>query len=250
MSAQEVKRKLTDYVMLLLSYLIGAVSMVGMMIFLFNGSLNLVPLGLSETAALWLNAFLCLAFFAQHSIMIRRSFRRMIAKSVGELYHGPVYTIASGVALLILVLFWQESAHILASPKGILRWLLRGVFFLSFGGFFWGLWALDWYDPFGNTPILRRLRGKAPPQPMPFHVRGPYRWIRHPLYLFVLLLIWSCPNLTVDRLLFNILFTAWMIVATLLEERDLIADFGETYRDYQRKVPMLVPWRIPRRNST
>lgn len=230
-----------DYVMLLLSYLIGAVSMVGMVVFLLNGSLNLVPLGLSETAALGLNACLCLAFFAQHSGMIRRSFRRMTEKFTGEIYYGPIFTIASGVVLLILVLFWQESPHILIWPKGIIRWLLRAVFFLSFGGIFWGFWALDWYDPFGNTPILRRLRGKASPQPMPFFVRGPYRWVRHPLYLFVLLLIWSCPNLTVDRLLFNIMFTVWMIVASLLEERDLIADFGDAYRDYQRKVPMLIP---------
>ena len=230
-----------DYVMLLLSYLIGAVSMVGMVLFLLNGSLNLVPLGLSETAALGLNACLCLAFFTQHSGMIRRSFRRMIEKLTGEIYYGPIFTIASGFVLLIFVLFWQESAHILISPKGIIRWLLRAVFFLSFGGIFWGFWALDWYDPFGNTPILRRLRGKAPPQPMPFFVRGPYRWVRHPLYLFVLLLIWSCPNLTVDRLLFNIMFTVWMIVASLLEERDLIAEFGDAYREYQRKVPMLIP---------
>jgi protein-S-isoprenylcysteine O-methyltransferase Ste14 len=215
--------------------------MVGMVIFLFNGSLNLVPLGLSETAALGLNACLCLAFFTQHSGMIRRSFRRMIAKFLGEPYHGPIFTIAAGVVLMIFVLFWQESAHILASPKGILRWVLRAVFFLSFGGIFWGLWALRSFDVFGNTPILRRLRGMDPPQPLPFLVRGPYRWVRHPLYLFVILIIWSCPNLTVDRLLFNIMFTAWMIVATLLEERDLVSDFGEAYRDYQRKVPMLIP---------
>lgn len=230
-----------DYVMLLLSYLIGAVSMVGMVIFLFNGSLNLVPLGLSEPAALGLNACLSLAFFTQHSVMIRRPFRRMLAKFVAEPYHGPIFTIAAGVFLLILVLFWQESAHILALPRGIFRWLLRAVFFLSFGGIFWGMWALRSFDAFGSTPILSRLRGMDPPQPLPFLVRGPYRWVRHPLYLFVILLIWSCPILTVDRLLFNIMFTAWMIVATLLEERDLIVDFGEAYRDYQRKVPMLIP---------
>jgi protein-S-isoprenylcysteine O-methyltransferase Ste14 len=58
------------------------------------------------------------------------------------------------------------------------------------------------------------------------------------------LMIWSYPDLTLDRLLLNLLFTVWVIVATLLEERDLMAAYGEAYRSFQRKVPMLVPWRI------
>jgi protein-S-isoprenylcysteine O-methyltransferase Ste14 len=45
-------------------------------------------------------------------------------------------------------------------------------------------------------------------------------------------------------LLLNLLFTVWVIVATLLEERDLVAGYGEAYHSYQRKVPMLIPWRI------
>ena len=160
-----------------------------------------------------------------------------------------LFAIVSGVFLLLLVLFWQKSAYTIAPLNTVPSLLLRSVFFLSFGGFYWGARALSSFDTFGITPVLRNMRGMDPPQSMPFVVRGPYRFVRHPIYFFSLLLIWSCPDLSADRLLFNILFTAWMIVATLLEERDLIADFGEAYQDYKRKVPMLVPWRIPRRNS-
>jgi len=46
-------------------------------------------------------------------------------------------------------------------------------------------------------------------------------------------------------LLFSVLFTAWIIVGTVLEERDLVADYGEVYQYYQRAVPMLVPYRRP-----
>ena len=78
---------------------------------------------------------------------------------------------------------------------------------------------------------------------MPLTVRGPYRWVRHPLYAFILLLIWACPDLAADRLLFNVLWTSWVVVGTVLEERDLAAEFGEDYLRYQRRVPMLVPWK-------
>ena len=54
--------------------------------------------------------------------------------------------------------------------------------------------------------------------------------------------------MTADRLLLNGLFTAWIVVGALLEERDLVREFGEAYRGYQRRVPMLVPWSSPDRS--
>jgi protein-S-isoprenylcysteine O-methyltransferase Ste14 len=229
--------------MLILTYLVGAASMLVWLVFLFHGSLNLVDLGMGEIAGLGLNALLSLAFFIQHSVMIRRSFRRWLAKLIRAEYNGALFTIASGVVLLILVVFWQKSAYVLATPQGIIRWLIRAVFFSSILGFYWCFCTLGFFDAFGLSPILNNLRGKDPP-PMPFVVRGPYRWVRHPLYFFSLLLIWSCPDLSLDRLLYNILWSTWIIIGSVLEERDLVADFGEPYRDYQRKVPMLIPWRI------
>jgi protein-S-isoprenylcysteine O-methyltransferase Ste14 len=228
-----------------LARLLGWGSLLAFMLFLLVGSLNLVDFGLGEPAALVLNACLSLAFFVQHTIMVRKSFRQRLAKFVREDYHGAVYTICSGVVLLLLIVFWQQSAHVLAAPQGVLRWLLRAVFVAAIAGFNWGTRSLRRFDPLGISPILRELRGADPPRPMPFTVGGPYRWVRHPLYLFCLLLIWSCPDLTADRLLFNVLWTVWIVVGTVLEERDLVADFGDEYRNYQRSVPVLIPWRIP-----
>ena len=235
--------KFASYVMLILSYLVGAISMLAWLVFLFHGSLTLVDLGLGEIAGLGLNGSLSLAFFIQHSTMLRRSFRRWLAKFIRAEHHGALFTIASGFVLLILVVFWQKSAYVFATPQGIVRWLMRAVFILSILGFYWSFWALGSFDAFGLSPILNNLRGKEPP-PMPFVVRGPYRLVRHPLYFFCLLLIWSCPDLSLDRLLYNVLWSTWIIVGSVLEERDLVADFGELYRDYQSKVPMLIPWRI------
>ena len=72
---------------------------------------------------------------------------------------------------------------------------------------------------------------------------GPYSMVRHPLYFFSLVMIWSCPDLSLDRLLFNVLWTGWTAFATALEERDLVTYLGDAYEEYQRKVPMLIPWR-------
>jgi protein-S-isoprenylcysteine O-methyltransferase Ste14 len=68
--------------------------------------------------------------------------------------------------------------------------------------------------------------------------------VRHPLYFFTLVMIWTSPDITLDRLLFNVLFTGWIVVGTRLEERDLVAEFGEHYSVYQRHVPMLIPYKL------
>jgi protein-S-isoprenylcysteine O-methyltransferase Ste14 len=236
--------KFASYVMLILTYLVGAVSLLIWMVFIFHGSLNLVNLGLGEIAGLGLNGSLSLAFFIQHSVMLRKSFRRWLAKFIRTEYHGALFTIASGVILPVLVVFWQKSGYVLAEPHGIVRWMMHAVFILAILGFYWGFRALGSFDGFGVSPILNDLRGQDLP-PMPFIVRGPYRWVRHPLYFFCLLMIWSCPNLSLDRMMYNVLWTAWIIVGSVLEERDLVATFGEEYSNYKRKVPMLIPWRIP-----
>jgi len=235
--------RLTKYAMFGLAALLGPCALLVFALFLFAGSLDLVNLKMGETEKLWVDAGLCMAFFMQHSTMIRKSFRKRLVQLIPEGYSGVLYTIASSIVLLLLIVFWQESAYSLAMPHNVVRWFSRTLYFLSIAGFFWGVKALGFFDPFGLKAILDHLRGPRP-IPLSLTVRGPYRWVRHPLYLFVLLMIWSCPHLTADRLLFNVLCTAWIIVGTLLEERDLVAYFGDAYRHYQSKVPMLIPWRF------
>jgi protein-S-isoprenylcysteine O-methyltransferase Ste14 len=58
-------------------------------------------------------------------------------------------------------------------------------------------------------------------------------------------LFWTNPEVTTDRLLFNILWTGWIYIGTLWEERDLLSEFGNTYAEYQKHVPMFFPWRRP-----
>jgi protein-S-isoprenylcysteine O-methyltransferase Ste14 len=175
--------------------------------------------------------------------MIRQATRRRISQVISEQYLGAVFSIASGITLLALVLLWQETALVAAAADGLWRWSLRAVFFLGIAGQVWGIRSLKSPDLFGTETVLRRS-GPTPPS-APMVVRGPYRWVRHPLYLATLLMIWSYPDLTADRLLFNVLFTAWIVLGAVLEERDLVADYGDGYRNYQRRVPMLIPYRKP-----
>jgi protein-S-isoprenylcysteine O-methyltransferase Ste14 len=176
--------------------------------------------------------------------MIRKGFRTRLQRLVPSHYHGVVYTVASGAVLLALVLLWQESPRVLVELRGATKWLLRCLIPLALWIFVSGVRALGSFDAFGISPVIARVRGKHERR-LPFAARGAYRWVRHPQYLAMLMVMWSYPVITTDRLLFNALWSAWVLAGTVFEERDLVADFGATYRDYQKKVPMIIPWKIP-----
>ncbi len=225
---------------IVLTLALGGGSLLLFTFFVLFGTPWPINLALSDPARLLWDSLLCVVFFVQHSGMIRRSAKARMAKRIPAFYQPALYSIASGLALFVLILLWQRTAQFLFHLHGPARWLSAGVALAAIAGFVWGVRALRDFDPFGTRPIIAAIRG-APVPASPFVARGPYRYVRHPLYLFMLVLIWSTPRFTTDQLLFNVLWTCWIIIATRLEERDLRAEFGETYRQYQLSVAMLLP---------
>lgn len=206
------------------------------------GSFGIARMHWPEFGVLCWDGLLCLAFFLQHSGMVRRQFRDGISGIVPQCYHGAVYSIASGLVLAGVVILWQPSDKHLLVMEGPLRWAAYAGSLLAIAVFIWGVFALRGVDLFGLNSIRTHLRGSVAPD-SGFVVRGPYRWVRHPWYAAAIVLFWSNTDLTADRLLFNLLWTVWVCVGARLEEKDLLAQFGTIYGEYRRQVPMLVPWR-------
>jgi len=208
------------------------------------GSLGAVRMRWTESGILCWDGLLSLAFFLQHSGMVRQQFRARISGVIPPRYHRAVYSIVSGIVLATVVMLWQRSEDHLLVLEGPLLWAGRAVALLAISLFIWGTFTLRGLDLFGLASIKAHLRGSTEPAPV-FIVRGPYRWVRHPWYLGAIMLFWSCADLTTDRLLFNVLWTGWICIGARLEESDLLSEFGDAYDKYRRQVPMLIPWRAP-----
>jgi methanethiol S-methyltransferase len=237
------------YIVMALSGLLGGVSMALFAAFLYAGLPSQMDLGLDEPTKYFVNTLLCVLFFFQHSLMLRKGFRKWASGLIPANYIGACYAIFSGLFLSVLMLFWQKSTFFRIELDGASYWLMRALFFLSIVGFFFTVRYLPPFDPLGIEEIFSHLKGKTVRGSF-LAVRGAYRWVRHPIYFLSLLMIWSPVTVTTDRLLFNGLWTFWIIIGAFLEERDLIASFGDAYRNYQRNVPMLIPCRwFPRHHD-
>ncbi len=188
-----------------------------------------------------------LALFAlQHSGMARPGFKRLWTRGVPQPVERATYCLFSCLALLLLCWQWR--------PIGGVVWEVRGpaaraaVQVLFAAGWLTVLgtpFLINHFDLFGLRQAWLYFRG-LPYSPPPFTTPGPYRLVRHPLYVGWLTAFWAAPTMTAAHLVFAAGLTAYILVAVGLEERDLVSAHPE-YADYRRRVPMLVPgWRALR----
>ena len=240
-SGQLISQKAGALLLAAAAYVLGGGGMLAWLAFLLLGPLVPLDVELGIAGRLLLDTLLCLFFFLQHSIMVRRGFRLWLTRFVRADFHGTLYAAASGTCLLLLAGLWQPLGSALWTPAAPIRSMMTVIFLAAGAGAWWGSRSLGDFDALGVKPAMRAFYNDKPITTTPFIVRGPYRWVRHPLYLFSLIIIWSCPIFTADRLLHNLLWTIWIVIGTRMEERDLVGCFGEAYRSYQKTVPMLVP---------
>jgi methanethiol S-methyltransferase len=204
-------------------------------------SIDGVPAG-GFIASLSVDLALLLAFAVQHSVMARPAFKRWFTRIIPEPAERSTYVLASSVALIALFAFWR--------PLGGIVWSVQdpaavAVLYALFG-FGWLLvlvstFLINHFDLFGLRQVWLHLI-QAPYRPIEFRTPGPYRLVRHPLYVGWLFAFWATPTMTATHLLFAVATTGYILIAIRLEEHDLIESLGEAYREYRQRVPMLVPF--------
>jgi protein-S-isoprenylcysteine O-methyltransferase Ste14 len=196
------------------------------------------PANVSE--AVVVNLLLLSLFAIQHSVMARPSFKRWLTKFLPAACQRSTYVLLSSLILLLLFWQWRPIPTPVWQTTGIAAWLLTGVHWLGWLTVFASTYMIDHFDLFGLRQAFFALRGTEMPG-QSFRTPLLYKIVRHPLMLGFLLAFWATPEMTAGHLLFAIANTAYILVALQFEERDLIAEFGATYQDYRRRVPMLLP---------
>jgi len=194
----------------------------------------LVKLGRVRPGAGWppvaWDAALVTIFALHHSLFARDSIKQRLGAIPARLLRS-VYVWIASLLLILVCAVWQpigtefyDAAGATAVTAAIVQ--LSGVLLIAR--------AVARIDPL-------ELAGIHPSRPADaLQADGPYRWVRHPLYLGWILAVFGAGHLTGDRLAFAVLTSIYLVVAVPLEERSLRRSFGDEYARYQR----VVRWRI------
>jgi protein-S-isoprenylcysteine O-methyltransferase Ste14 len=207
----------------------------------------LVPKSMDSGAAgpflpsLAIDALLLGIFAIQHSTMARPAFKRWSRRLIPQPIERSTYVLLASLALLLLFWQWQPLGGVIWQVEDeAARVALRMVFWTGWVTVLVTTFLIDHFDLFGLRQVYLYLRGREY-SAIAFRTPGPYNVVRHPLYVGFLLAFWATPTMTATHLVFAAATTAYILIATQLEEHDLIAHYGETYRTYRKRVPMVLP---------
>jgi len=198
-------------------------------------------------AAIAIDLLLIGLFAIQHSVMARPAFKRLWTRLVPSAIERSTYGLFASLALALLFWFWRPIDGVVWSAADpIAVTVLQAAFWAGWGLVLLSTFLINHFELFGLQQVHARWRGSELPPPE-FRTPSLYRWVRHPLYLGLLIGFWATPTMTPGHLLFALVNTGYILLGVSLEERDLVAVFGDRYRRYREQVSMLVP--LPRRKA-
>jgi len=198
---------------------------------------EIAPLG----EALIVDILLMSLFALQHSIMARPQFKRWWTRLVPVAIERSTYVLLASLVLLFLFWQWRPIPAVVwevADPQ-----IASAITVVAFVGWLIVLtstFLINHFELFGLQQVAFHLAGRTMPEPQ-FKTPLLYRLVRHPLYLGLIIAFWAAPLMTFGHFLFAVVTTAYIFIGIFLEERDLMAQFGDQYRRYRQRVAMLVP---------
>ncbi len=184
-----------------------------------------------------------------HSFLASPAFKKKLVEKAGTLiaFYRILYN-------LVAFLFFYLMYELLPRPDNIIYdlptpWdlIILVPQFLSIAGILWTLKYFSSLEFLGINQVFRYFRGEYriedSDERLTLRIEGPYKFSRHPLYLFTILFLVFRPVMDIFYLTFFLCIVAYFYAGSVYEEKKLIETFGEKYIKYRNTVPRIFPFK-------
>lgn len=206
-------------------------------------TVNSGPFDTSMLIAFAGNTGLLLLFGLQHSVMARPKFKQWLKNYMDPSIERATYCLGTGLVLGIICYFWipmQGTIWSVDSSLGVI--ITRAIAALGWTILLIATFNIDHFELFGLRQVYCNFVGKPMPT-MLFKMAGLYKWVRHPIQTGILIGMWAVPQASVSHLMLAGGMTIYVFVGLYFEEKDLIKEFGQTYRNYKLTVGKVFPFK-------
>ena len=189
-----------------------------------------------------------LAFALMHSLSASHSFKTRLFRLSPNLkaWYRALYNL---ISLVMIGLWWitLPQDQILYHLSGIPFFLLLLLQVIFAWLFLKSILSQNGMVFLGIRQVLMNVReGKLPnyldePQRGKLVTTGLYKYMRHPMYTFGMLVLICSPIMTANLLYSILIFALYFWIGSYFEEKNLIKRFGQDYIEYQKKVPRFIP---------
>jgi methanethiol S-methyltransferase len=228
-----------------LAYLGFFIAFAGFALFLLDVwplriKLHLPSLPNNSISNLVIDLGLILFFGLHHSVAARPRIKRWVVQVFSAPLERSAYVFASSALLLAICVFWQPlPGSVWKTDLPLLRAVILLLFVLGLLIAMVSTFLIDHAALVG----LRQSGWCRSEQDQGDQFRNPgfYRYVRHPMQLGILIMLWATPGMSTGHALLSAAMTAYILIGLYFEERALLQNFGQAYAAYQNRVGMLIP---------
>lgn len=235
------------------AYFLGVAALVGLILWMAGWMLPVTidkgyaatQMGLSSVIAVLFNGILILIWGSQHSWMARPAFKDRWRSAIPPSIERSSYVLIVALLTAAMILLWQPLPLVIWDFSNL--WLgsvLAVIYILGWVIVLISTFLINHFHLFGLQQAFENLTERETKEAS-FVTPMLYKLVRHPMMTGVLISLWSAPTMTVGRLVVALGLTAYIYFGLKNEEKTLVAELGDQYRNYQSTTPMVIPFAKP-----